>query len=86
MNHLTNRGLPPANSIVKNLAEEIIGGSVGKNWSNQFVKRHKQRLISGYLRNIDKKRQDTEYAPMFKRFFELVMLFCFIVCRSRPKS
>ena len=49
MNHLTNRGLPPANSIVKNLAEEIIGGSVGKNWSNQFVKHHKQRLISGYL-------------------------------------
>ena len=26
INRLTNRGLPPTNSIVKNLAEEIIGG------------------------------------------------------------
>ena len=30
-NRLTNRGLPPTNSIDKNLAEDIIGGPVGKN-------------------------------------------------------
>ena len=33
INRHTNRGLPPTNSIVKNLAEEIIGRRVGKNWS-----------------------------------------------------
>ena len=31
INRLTNRGLPPINCMVKNLAEEIIGRSVDKN-------------------------------------------------------
>ena len=66
INRLINRGLPPTNYIVKNLAEEIIRRPVGKNWSSQFVKRHKERLISRYLRNIDQKRQDAEYAPMLQ--------------------
>ena len=75
INRLTNRGLPPTNCMVKNLAEEIIGRSIGKNWSNQFVQRHKERLTSRYLENIDKKRQDAEYAPMFQQFFDLVIGF-----------
>ena len=37
INRLANRGLPPTNSIVKSLAEEVIGRPVGKNWSSQFV-------------------------------------------------
>ena len=73
INRLTNRGLPPTNSIVKNLAEEMIGRRVGKNWSAQFVKRHEGCLTSRFLRNIDKKRQNAEYAPIFKHFFDLVM-------------
>ena len=55
IDRLTNRGLPPTNCMVKNLAEEIIGRPVGKNWSNQFVQRYKERLTSHYLENIDKK-------------------------------
>ena len=35
---LTNRGLPSTNSIVRDLAEEINGRSVGKDWSNEFVR------------------------------------------------
>ncbi len=38
INSLTDRGLPPTSRIVRNLAEEIIGGSVGKNWTGEFVK------------------------------------------------
>jgi hypothetical protein len=41
INKLTNRGLPPTSQIVRNLAEEIRGEPVGKNWTGQFVKRHK---------------------------------------------
>ena len=81
INRLTNRGLPPTNCMVKNLAEEIIGRPVGKNWSSQFVKRHKERLISRYLRNIDQKRPDAEYAPMFQQFYDLVMRF-WVLCTS----
>ena len=75
LNHLTNRGLPPTNAIVKNLAEEIIGRRVGKSWSSQFCRRHQDRLTSLYLKNIDKKRQNAEYLPMFKQFYDLVTLF-----------
>ena len=32
INKLTDRGMPPTSSIVKNLAEEIRGAKVGKNW------------------------------------------------------
>ena len=86
INHLTNRGLPSTNCMVKNLAEEIIGRPVGKNWSNQFVQRHKERLISRYLGNIDKKRQDAEYAPMFKQFFDLVIGFLVFCTSYRPNN
>ena len=55
INRLTNRGLPSTNSMVKNLAEEVIQRFIGKNWSNQSIARQKHRLISGFLYNIDKK-------------------------------
>jgi flagellar motor protein MotB len=41
INMLTNRGLPPTSSIVRNLAEEIIERPVGKNWTGQFVQRQR---------------------------------------------
>ncbi|KAF4627253.1 hypothetical protein G7Y89_g10904 [Cudoniella acicularis] len=69
INSLTDRGMPPTSHIVKNLAEEIKGASVGKNWVGQFVKRHGIRLKSLYLRNIDNLRVSAEYAPMFILFF-----------------
>jgi uncharacterized protein YjaZ len=72
---LTNRGLPPTSSIVRNLAEEMIELPVGKNWTGQFIQRHKDRLQSLYLRNIDNMRTKAEYAPMIQLFFDLVSVF-----------
>ena len=56
INSLTDRGIPPTSPIVRNLVEEVISGPVGKNWTGQFVKRHKDRLKSLYLHNIDSQR------------------------------
>jgi hypothetical protein len=64
--------MPPTSSIVRNLAEEIRGAKVGKNWTRQFIQRHKNRLKSLYLRNIDNLRVTADYAPMFTLFFALV--------------
>ena len=72
INRLTDRGIPPTSRIVRNLAEEVIGGSVGKNWTGNFVRRHKDRLKSLYLRNIDSQRIRSEYAPLFRQFYDLV--------------
>jgi hypothetical protein len=74
INKLTDRGLPPTSHIVRNLAEEIRGEYIGKNWTGQFVKRHKDRLKSAYLRNIDNIQFSAEYAPMFILFFTLVFV------------
>ena len=73
INMLTNWGLPPTSSIVWNLAEEMISCPVGKNWTGQFIQRHKDWLESLYLRNIDNMQTKAEYAPMIQHFFELVL-------------
>jgi len=85
INALTDRGMPPTSHIVKNLAEEIRGKQVGKNWVGQFVKRHDIRLKSLYLRNIDNLRAGAEYAPMFQLFFSIVnyFLISFRMCTLR---
>jgi Tc5 transposase DNA-binding domain len=49
INILTDRGMPPTSHIVRNLAEEIRGEPVGKNWTGQFIKRHNLQLKSAYL-------------------------------------
>jgi len=72
INKLTIRGLPPTSHIVRNLAEEIIGREVNKNWTAHFVKRHSSRLKSLYLRNIDNLRMKSEYGPHIQYFFDLV--------------
>ena len=72
INRLTDRGLPPTPRIVRNLAEEIIGGSVSKNWTSNFVKRHKDEIKSLHLCSIDIKRNKAEYAPVIKQFYDLV--------------
>jgi Tc5 transposase DNA-binding domain len=72
INRLTERGMPPTSQIVKNLAEEVIGRSVRKNWTANFVRRHQGELYSLYLRNINNLRVKGEYIPTYKLFFDLV--------------
>ena len=72
INKLTIRFMPPTSQIVRNMAEEIIGREVSKNWTSNFVRRYESRLLSKYLRNIDNLRAHSEYAPMFAHFYELV--------------
>ena len=75
INKLSIRGLPPTTQIVKNLAEEIIGQEVNKNWTAHFVHRYRGQLKSLYLRNIDSLRAKSEYGPLYKHFFEMVDFF-----------
>jgi hypothetical protein len=72
INKLTVRRLPPTSQIVRNLAEEVIGRDVSKNWTANFVYRHSSRLKSLYLRNIDNLRMKSEYRPYIQFFFNLV--------------
>ena len=64
--------MPPTTAIVKNLAEEIRGCAVGKNWTAGFVERHKHELKSLYLKSIDAKRVHSEYPQTYEVFYQLV--------------
>ena len=70
INKLSERGIPPTSRITRNLVEEIVGRSVGKNWHAEFIRRNNGRLKSLYLRNIDSKRKKAEYEPSFRLFYE----------------
>lgn len=71
-NTLIERGIPPTSRTVRNFAEGIIKGSVGKNWTSDFVKRHSARLKSLYLTNRNSKREKSEYAAFYKQYYDLV--------------
>ena len=69
---LVTRGTPPTPAIVRNFAEEIYGGRLGRCWTTRFIHRHEMHLKTMYLRNIDSLRKKSEYAPYFRLFYELV--------------
>ena len=54
INKLSIRNMPLTLQIVKNLAKEICGHKIYKNWTANFVYCYKDRLKLAYLRNIDK--------------------------------
>jgi hypothetical protein len=72
INRLTDRSMPPTSQIVKNMAEEIIGSRVGKNWTSDFVKRHKKSLKSAFLRSIDNLRVKADNTASFQSFYDHV--------------
>jgi hypothetical protein len=60
INKLTDRGMPPTSQIVENLAEEIRGVRINKNWVSYFMKRYGDRLRSLSLYNMDNIRTSAE--------------------------
>jgi Tc5 transposase DNA-binding domain len=72
---LTDRHIPPTSQNVRNLAEEILKGLVGKNWIGYFLKRHVDRIDSHYLRPLDRARASAESIPLFKHFYTLVLSY-----------
>jgi hypothetical protein len=64
--------MPPTSAIIRNLAEEIRGSAVGKNWIASFVHHHHTELKSVYLTGIDLKCVKNEYLPTYKLFYDLV--------------
>jgi Tc5 transposase DNA-binding domain len=75
---LTERYMPPTSQIVQNLAEEIAGSPVGKNWTSQFIKRHQKQITSVYLRSIDKSRVSAKSTSIFEEFYILILYFTVI--------
>ena len=65
----------PTSQIVKNVAEEVSGHTVGKNWVGRFVRRYKDKLHAGFLRTIDGARVHADNVELYKQFYEQVSLY-----------
>ena len=72
INRLIDRDISFTNQIVRNLTKEMIQESIDKNWAKNFINRNKNRLKSIYLKNMNSDRIKSEYASMFKQFYDLV--------------
>ena len=75
INKLTDRNCIPTSQIVKNIAEEVAGQTVGKNWVSRFVYRYKSQLHAGFLRTIDSTRVRADNIDLYKQFFKQVSLY-----------
>lgn len=69
---LVVRSTPPTPAIVRNIAEEMHGAQLGKNWVTRFIHQHSLHLKSLYMRIIDNLRKKAEYALIFQLFYELI--------------
>ena len=72
INQLTEKGIPPTPSMVRNFAQDICGKRPGKNWSQGFCIRHKDTIQGGYLNNLDRQRKDADTEASYKYYFALV--------------
>ena len=72
INRLSEIGLPPTPAMLRNFAAEIAGEMPGKNWSHRFCQRHKDQLLSRYLKPLDNSRKKAESSTEFEHWFELI--------------
>ena len=76
---LTARHIPPTTQIIKNLAEELLRDSVGKNWTARFCKRYQDRICSHYLKPLNCMRVASERFIIYEHFYTLVQFICVLL-------
>jgi hypothetical protein len=69
---LTERGLPPTNSMLENFAREISGKDPGKNWASRWLKANSDKVISRYSKGLDSDRKKANSAYKYKLYFEFI--------------
>jgi hypothetical protein len=72
INDLTERGLPPTVTMVRNIAAGIAGRLPGVNWASRWIQANKNEIKSAYLTPIDKARKKADSALYYSLYFELI--------------
>ena len=74
VNDFTDRYILPTAQIVSNVAFEVSGKRVNKNWVAQFTRRHKDELCAGYMNTIDSVRVQADNIPVLNKFYYQVSI------------
>ena len=72
INKLTVRGCPPTPAMVRNFCFDISKRWPGKNWVARFRLKHKEVLLSRYLKGHDQSRKKADNTHRFEHYFKLV--------------
>ena len=72
INELSDRGIPPPNAVVHNMAAEICGKQPGRTWVYEFLQRHSDELTSVILDGFDLSRKNADNYISVKQYFDLV--------------
>jgi hypothetical protein len=72
INQYTERSIPPTSQLVHNVAEEVCGRPINKNWVAMFHARHRTELHADYIRTIDSSRVKSENIPLITKFYDQV--------------
>ena len=72
INRQTERFLPPTSQLVHNVAEEVCGQPINKNWVSMFTARNRTKLCAEYLRTIDSARVKADNEELIGRFYDQV--------------
>ena len=60
--------------MVHNFAAEMSGKEPGIHWVHRFQKRHRDELVSVYLKGFDLARKKADNWLEYKKYFELVSI------------
>jgi hypothetical protein len=72
INELTNRGIPPTTTMVRQFACDISGKRPGKNWVYRFIQSERNTLQSAYLKGVDLHRKKADNTYQYQLYFDLV--------------
>ena len=72
INQLTERGLPPTPAMVGHFAEDICKHRPHKGWVLDFVRKHADVLMAGYLRPLDAARKKADSSLNYELYFTLL--------------
>jgi hypothetical protein len=69
---LTDQGIPPTLTMVRNFGQDIAKIELGPTWSYHFVNRHRDELDCSWFDGFDIARKKADNKRRYKRYFELV--------------
>jgi hypothetical protein len=69
---LTERGLPPTRQMINNFVSCIAKRDVSMSWTNQFIKRHQEDLITSWTTGLDRDRHNADSEAKYELYFQLL--------------
>ena len=79
LNWLSDKGLHATARIVQNIVEEFLNHTIGKGWVYRFIKRHKDKFKSIYLKGFDRERKIADNPINISHFYKNVCLLFLLI-------